>query len=132
MLLRRQCTGFFPVQCCLEPLGECCTGFFLCNIFPRVLKQLCRELSPVNCCLGPLGQHCARFLLVQCCPKSIKIKLKLKRTFCCALLPGASRTTLQRVFTSAMVSQEYCWRREHADIFLQENNLHNVFLICQG
>ena len=110
-----------------------CTTCLLPVFFSsRLFNQLCRELSPVNCCLGPLGQYCTRFLLVHCCAKSIKIKLKLKRTFCCALLPGASRTTLNRVFTSVMVSQEYCWCREHADIFLQENNLHNVFLICLG
>ena len=54
--------------------------------------------------LGPLGKHCIGFLPVQCCPKSIKAKL---HSIFYAILSGASWTTLHRVFSCAMFSQEY-------------------------
>ena len=35
-----QRTGFFPLQCCLEPLGQhIVQGFYLCNAVPRVLRH---------------------------------------------------------------------------------------------
>ena len=39
--------GFFPVQCCLEPLRQHCTGFFFLH----------------NVVSETLGQHCLRFFL---------------------------------------------------------------------
>ena len=61
-----------------------------------------------------LGKHGTRFFLVQCCPEPQvakccprSIKTTLHRVFSCALLSGASRTTLIRVFTSVMLFQEY-------------------------
>ena len=42
---------------------------------------------------------------VQCCPKSIKTTLK--KIFSYAMLSGASRITLNRVLTRAMLSIEY-------------------------
>ena len=73
-------------------------------------------------CLEPLGQHCIGFWPVQCCPMSIKAKLH--RFFFYAMLSGTSQTifhricsytklpgafwaTLHRVFSCAMLSQEY-------------------------
>ena len=51
----------FPVQCCLESLGQYCTGFYLCNVAPRVLRQHWTEFFHVECCLEPLGQHYTRY-----------------------------------------------------------------------
>ena len=78
--------GFFPVQCCLEPLGQHCTGVFLCNIVFGVFQTTlhrdltCAMLSQrqhwtkfllVHCCLEPQGQHCTWFYSMQYCPKII-------------------------------------------------------------
>ena len=109
-------TDFFHVQCCLEPLREHCTrnvencarllsvqicpkkitGFYLCNVVPRVLRQHWTGFFLVHFSLEPQGQHCLGYLLVQCCPKNIKTTLN--RIFSCAMLSGASRTTLNRIF----------------------------------
>ena len=91
MVFRRHCTGFFPVQCSLEPLKQYC-GFFLCNIVPGVLRQ-----------------HCTGFFL---CMLSVASRTTLHRVLTCAILfqrywdnndqnfsfvmSGASRTTLHR------------------------------------
>ena len=52
----------------------------------------------VQCCLQ-------MFLPVQCSPKSIKTTLD--RFFSFAMFSGASCTTLHKVFTCTMLSQEY-------------------------
>ena len=31
---------YCPLQCCLEPLGQHAQSFYLCNVVPRVLRQL--------------------------------------------------------------------------------------------
>ena len=88
-------TGFFFVQCCLEPkvasrvLRQPWLGFFLCivvwslqdniawsfylcNVVPVVLRPDYISFFLVQCCLEPLGQHCAGFLSVlQYCRNSI-------------------------------------------------------------
>ena len=51
---------------------------------------------PVQYCLESLGQYCTRFLPMQCCPNSTETTLK--RIFSCALLSGASRASLHRIF----------------------------------
>ena len=139
MLFRRQCTGF-PVQCCLESLGQHCTGFLPVQCCPKNITTTLNRFFHVQCCLEPLGQHCTRFLPVQCSPKCIKttsnksfflcnviwsilddnaqdfylynvvpreLRQHWKVFFSCAMLPGASWTTLHKVFTCAMSSEEY-------------------------
>ena len=127
------------MQCCLEPLGQYCIGFWpvqcypksikrtlhsicsytklsgaswttlhrvsSCAIFPRVLRQICRGFFLMHCCLEPRWYYCIRFWPVQSCPKSIEANLQ--RIFSYAMLSGASRTTLHRVLTCAILSQEY-------------------------
>ena len=70
----------------------------------------------MQCCLEPLGQYGIGFLPVQCCPKSIKAKLH--RIIFYEMLSGASRTTLHRVFTCAMLSHEY------------QDNIKQDFFLC--
>ena len=98
------CTKFLPEQCCPKSIKttlnrifsyEMLSGdswdsqsFYLCNVVPRVLRQ-----------------HWIRFVPVQCCPKSIKTTLG--RIFSCAMLSEASWTTLHKILTYAMLSQEY-------------------------
>ena len=86
-VLRQHRRGFFPVQCCLRLLGEHGVRFYLCNVAPRVLRQEWTGFFSCAICLDPLGQHCTKLLPVQC-PKSIK-------------------TALNRIFSCAMLSQEY-------------------------
>ena len=38
MLFRRHCTGFFPVLCCLESLGQHCTRFLPVQCCPKSIK----------------------------------------------------------------------------------------------
>ena len=79
--------------------------FSCLDIVPTVLRQHCTRLFLMHCCLELFGQHCIEFWPVQCCPKSIKAKLY--RTFFYAILSGASRSTLRRIFICAMLSEEY-------------------------
>ena len=72
------------------------SGFDLCKVVPRVLRQNYRELFLMQCCLEPVEQCYIEFWPVQCCPKSIKAKLH--RIIFYAMLPEASRTTLHRVW----------------------------------
>ena len=85
MLFRRHCTGFFPVECCLESLGQHWTGFLVVQYCPKSITTLlnrifsCEMLSGASC-----GQHCTGFLPVQYCPKSIKTTLnKIFSVQCC-------------------------------------------------
>ena len=55
--------------------------------------------------LDPLGKFCEGSLSLQCCSRSITTTLH--RIFFVAMLSGASRTILYRVFTFAMLSQKY-------------------------
>ena len=128
------CLNFFPVQCCFKPLGQHCIGsrlhkpltlngkffvckvvwslsdniaqgFYLCNVVARVLRQHCTGFFLIQSYLERLGKDCIGFSAVQCCPKSIKTTLH--KIFSDAKLSGAFLTALNKVFTCAMLSQEY-------------------------
>ena len=47
----------FHVQCCLEPLVQHSTGFFMCNVVTRVSRQHFTESLAEQCCLNPLRQN---------------------------------------------------------------------------
>ena len=91
-------------------------SFYLCNVVPRVLRQHWTGIFPLQCCLEPLGQHSTKFLPVKCCPKSVKTTLKV--IFSCPTFSEASLTKLHKVFTCAMLSQEFWDNIEH-DFFLK-------------
>ena len=93
------CTRFYLWNVVLTVLGQHWTGFFLCNVVPRELRQ-----------------HWTGCLLEQCCPK--RIKTTLNRMFSWAMLSGASRTTLHRVCTCVILSQEY------------KDNIEQDFFLC--
>ena len=81
-------------------LDNIAQSFYLRNVVPWVLRQHSTRFIPVQCCLEPLAQHWTKFLpAVQCCLKSIK-------------------TTLNWIFTCAMLSQEY------------EDNIEQDFFLC--
>ena len=118
------CTKFLPVQCCHKRnwdnieeafflcnvvwrllsnidqdiflcnvvwslLDNIAQSIYLCNVVPRVLRQHWTRFVSVQCCLEPLAPHCTKFLpAVQFCPKNIN-------------------TTPNRIFTCALLSQEY-------------------------
>ena len=125
MLFRRHCTGFFPVQCCLEPrvLRQHWRRFFSCNVVWSLLDNIAQGFFSyfVQCCLKKKGNiekdfSCAmlsaasrttlhRVFPVEYCPKSIKTTLH--RIFACAILSAASWATLHKVLTCAMLSQKY-------------------------
>ena len=90
-VLRQHWTGFFSCNGVWRTLHKVFTCVML---FQRVLRQHWRKFFPfIQCCLEASGQHCTRLLPVQCCPK--RIKMTLNRIFSCAMLSGASRTTLR-------------------------------------
>ena len=66
--LRQYWTGFFLMQCCLEPLWQHRIEFFLCNVVPGVLRQQYTGFFLIQCCLEHLGKHCREFCPVRCCP----------------------------------------------------------------
>ena len=87
-------------------------NFFLCNVAWSLWDNIAqdqdcisRNIFLMQSCLEPLGQHCIRFLPVQCCSKSIKTTLHWICSY--TKLSGASWTTLHRIFSCAMLSQEY-------------------------
>ena len=93
----------FFVQCCLEPLGQHCIGFWPVQSCPKSIKTTLTRIFSVHCCLEPSGQYRIDFLPVQCCPSGIKTRLH--KFFSGAMLLGASRTTLRRFFLSVV---QYC------------------------
>ena len=123
----------FLVQCCLEPFGEYCTRFLPMQYFPKSIKTILSKMFSVQCCQKVLGKHCTSLLPVQCCPK--RIKTTMNRIFSCAILSGASRAILSRVFPSAMLFQEYEDKIEH-DFFLCNvvwkllGNIAQGFYLC--
>ena len=94
----------FLMQCCLEPLGQHGKGFYLCNVVPRVLRQNCTGLFYAMLS-GASPTIWYGLWPAQSCLKSIKTTFH--RVFSYTKLSGASWTTLQRVFSCAMLSQEY-------------------------
>ena len=120
--LRQHCIELWPVQCCPKSnkttlnrifsyailswsiSDNIALGFEPCNVVPRVLRRDWTGAFLIQCCLEHLG-HCVGFCPVQCCPKSIKTTFK--RIFCYAMVSQASRTTLYRVLTCAMLSKEH-------------------------
>ena len=93
------------MQCCLDSFGQHCIGFSPVQCCPKSIKVKLQRIFFMQCCLGPLGQYCIGFLPAQFCPKSIN--RTLHRIFSYTKLSGASWTTLHKVFTWAMLSQEY-------------------------
>ena len=74
------------------------------------MEKIIRNILSVQGCPKSIKttinrQYCRKFLPVQCCPKSIKTTLE--RLFYNVMLSGASRATLNKVFTCEMMSQEY-------------------------
>ena len=47
----------FPVQCCLEPLGQHDTRVFQLLCGPKKNKTTLKKIFDVECCLQPQGQH---------------------------------------------------------------------------
>ena len=77
--------------------------FFPYNVIQNVLRQ--HRFFPVECCMEPLGQDCTRYLPVKCCPKCINTILNSIRS--CAILFGASWTTLHKNITCPVLYQGY-------------------------
>ena len=90
---REHCTKFFRTEFWLEHFGQHCIGFSPAQDFFMQFE------------LVPLGQYCIGFLPVQFCPKIIEENIA--QNFFYKRLSGASWTTLHKVFTCAMLPQEY-------------------------
>ena len=86
-VLRQQWTGFFLMQCCLEPLRQHYIEVLSVQCCPDSIKKHCTGFFLIQTCLQPLRQHCIKFWPVQCCPKGIKTTFH--RIFSCAMLSGA-------------------------------------------
>ena len=56
-LVQMKLSGFFPVQCCLEPLGRHYIEFFSMKCCPRSIKKTLNRIFPMQCCAKSLRQH---------------------------------------------------------------------------
>ena len=81
-------------------------------------------------CLEPLRQHCIGLWPVQCHPKGIKATLH--RICSYTELSGASGTRLHRVFTCAMLSQQYNDNIKQDFFFLIQSCLELLGQYCIG
>ena len=127
-VLQQHWQKMFHVQCCLEPLGQHCTRFFLAQCCMETQKQYCIGYLLVQCCpksftttlnkifscvmlSGASWQHWTRFLPVV--PRVLRqhwtwfFKTTLNKIFSYVMLSRASWAILHKVFTCAMLSQEY-------------------------
>ena len=117
-LLGQHYTKFSLVQCCLKSIMTTLNRNFSCAMLSgtswatlhtvftcAMLTQGYLDNIEQNFCLEALGQHCTRLLPVQYCRKRIKATLNI--IFSCVMLSVASRTTLPRGFTCAILSQKY-------------------------
>ena len=66
---------FFPVECCLEPLGQHCIEFFPCNVVQGVIRQHCTGFYLCNF-VWSLSDNIEWGFDLCSCPKSIKNTLK--------------------------------------------------------
>ena len=46
VMVFRHCTGFFPMQCCLESLGQHCTGFLPVQCCPKSITTILNRIFP--------------------------------------------------------------------------------------
>ena len=109
------------MQCCLEPLRQHCTSENPIQYYPGGSRQLCLRKNPLQTCLNALGitlhrsRSYAKFSKwlrtlhrdLTCSMLSRSIKKTLQKIFPYAKLSGTSRTTLYKVWTCAMLPQEY-------------------------
>ena len=105
MLFRRKCTDLFPVQFAWNLLGNT-QGFWLCNVASRVLSQ--NSTRFFSAMLPGARQH--RQDLRNILPlhfSSRVLRQQWTGFFSRAMLPEASWTTLHKVFTCAMLFQDY-------------------------
>ena len=68
LILRRHCTGFFPVQYCLKSLGQHCTGFLPVQCSPKSIT------TPLN-------------RIFSCTMLSGASRTTFHKVFTCAMLP---------------------------------------------
>ena len=113
-------SGFFLVQCLLEPLRQHCIGFFLCHVVwslkDNIGLYLCNTVPEV------LGPNCTGLFLfgdswttlhrILTCARLSKDNFEQDFLFC-VLLSGASRATMHRVFICVILSQEYHLLEQH-------------------
>ena len=66
--IRTTLSKICSAHCCVEPLGQHCTRFYLCYVVSSVLRQHWTRFFPVQCFLEALGQQCTGILPVQCWP----------------------------------------------------------------
>ena len=120
--------AFFHMQCCLEPLGQHCIGFcpvqccpnsikttlnrifFLSSVAWTLSDNLAQGFDLFNVDQRVLRKHCTGVFYALLSGAS---RRTLCRVFTCAMLFGASWTTLHRIFICAILSQEYLLHRKN-------------------
>ena len=99
--------SYFYVQVCFWAVGQHCTS--------NVLTQCCFTTHPNNfghtiflCNASSHSDNIAQgFYLSNGCPKSIKTTLNINFSY--EILPGASKTTLHKVFPVQCCPRRYFW-----------------------
>ena len=93
------------MQCCLEPLGQYCIGFWPVQCYPKSNKTTLHRICSYTKLSGASWTTLHRVSSCAIFPKSIKTNLQ--RIFSYALLLGTSRILLHKVLTCSKLSQEY-------------------------
>ena len=70
--------------------------FLTCAMLSQSIKTTLNRIFSCQCCLQPLEQLCIGFWYLQCFPRVLR--QHWTGFFFCAMLSGASGTTLHRVF----------------------------------
>ena len=85
-------------------LGNIAQGFYLCNVVPRILRQHWTGFSMCNVVGSLLDNIAQGFYLYNVLPSVLR--QHRTRVFSCAMLSGASWTTMHKISTCTMLSQE--------------------------
>ena len=85
-------------------LGNIAQGFYLCNVVPRILRQHWTGFSMCNVVWSLLDNIAQGFYLYNVLPSVLR--QHRTRVFSCAMLSGASWTTMHKISTCTMLSQE--------------------------
>ena len=93
-VLRQHWTWVFLMQCCLEPLGQHCIGFWPVHCCPKSIKTTLNRIFSYALLSGAS-------------------RTTLHRVFTCAMLFGASCTTLHKIFICPILSQKYLLHRKN-------------------
>ena len=102
------CAMLSGASWCLVPLEQHCTRFLPIQCCPKSMKTTLNKIFPAMLSRASSTTWHKAFSVTLCnVPKKIKTTLSIEKDFSYVMLSAASTTTLPRVFTFVMLSQEH-------------------------